>query len=293
MCRFVCYKGAPVLLKDLIFNTSHSLIDQSKYAKKRNEPVNGDGFGIGWYPDFQGEFYDPEPGVFKSIEPAWNNRNLLNIASKIRSRMFFAHIRDASADLPVSQPNCHPFQYGKYLWMHNGWLCEFEQMRRITLKHLSDKAFSGIQGNTDSEHAFALFLDEIKFDQEADDQTILDALFKVIDKIHYFRIKKNIMSNAEMNFAVTNGESMFITRFSTIIKCQPASLFYAQGVLEKDEHEMTEIVSNSTSSEKVVVVASEPLSHCEANWQKVERNFCLHIDKNGEVKSIKMPSVVG
>lgn len=25
--------------------------------------------------------------------------------------------------MPVSEQNCHPFQWGRYMWMHNGMVC--------------------------------------------------------------------------------------------------------------------------------------------------------------------------
>ena len=37
--------------------------------------TNGDGFGIGWY----GE--GSVPAVFKSVDPAWNDRNLREVAA--------------------------------------------------------------------------------------------------------------------------------------------------------------------------------------------------------------------
>jgi predicted glutamine amidotransferase len=52
------------------------------------EPTNGDGFGLGWYDDA-----GPKPGVFRSIEPAWSDHNLRELANHSRSGHFFAHIR--------------------------------------------------------------------------------------------------------------------------------------------------------------------------------------------------------
>ena len=49
MCRWLAYSGGKIPLDDLIFNTRHSLIDQSVAAKTGNHTTNGDGFGVGWY----------------------------------------------------------------------------------------------------------------------------------------------------------------------------------------------------------------------------------------------------
>jgi predicted glutamine amidotransferase len=63
--------------------------------------ANGDGFGVGWYGAL------PTPGVFHSTEPAWNDKNLHELADHISSSNFFAHIR-AAIGSSVQQTNCHP-----------------------------------------------------------------------------------------------------------------------------------------------------------------------------------------
>ena len=70
MCRWLAYSGTPVLLDDLLYKPAHSLIDQSLHSRLGVETTNGDGFGVGWYGEWE------TPAVFKSIEPAWNDRNL-------------------------------------------------------------------------------------------------------------------------------------------------------------------------------------------------------------------------
>ncbi|MEK9660225.1 MAG: hypothetical protein VW644_00555 [Alphaproteobacteria bacterium] len=81
MCRFLVYKGREILMSDLLTRADHSLIMQSYHARERAEPLNGDGFGVGWYvPQV-----DPTPGVFVSTSPAWSNRNLHRLADKVQS----------------------------------------------------------------------------------------------------------------------------------------------------------------------------------------------------------------
>ena len=45
-----------------------------------------------------------------------------------------------------------------YLWMHNGTVEGFRQIKRRLLKSLPDPLYQIIEGTTDSEHAFAVFL---------------------------------------------------------------------------------------------------------------------------------------
>jgi glutamine amidotransferase len=69
---------------------THSIIDQSLHAKLQGYTTNGDGFGIGWYGD------STTPAVYKSTHPAWNDRDLREIAGQIRTPLLFAHIRASS-----------------------------------------------------------------------------------------------------------------------------------------------------------------------------------------------------
>lgn len=135
MCRFIVYRGDDLSMADLLTRSDHSLIMQSYRAREREEPLNGDGFGVGWY-DYE---IDPTPCVFTSVTPAWNNRNLQRLADKIRSTCFFAHVRAATAGFSVNELNCHPFQFGKFLWMHNGRIGEFSKIRRRLRESLRDE----------------------------------------------------------------------------------------------------------------------------------------------------------
>src|SRR3954467_15654372 len=123
MCRWLAYSGAPVLVEDLLYRPEHSLIVQSQHSTLGAEATNGDGFGVGWYGT------GDTPGVFRSIEPASDDRHLHELAAHVRSPRVFAHIR-AAIGSPVQQTNCHPFRQGRWLWMHNGFIDGFHVMKR-------------------------------------------------------------------------------------------------------------------------------------------------------------------
>ncbi|MGZ3625356.1 MAG: class II glutamine amidotransferase, partial [Ktedonobacteraceae bacterium] len=110
MCRWLAYYGDPIPIEALILRRQHSLIDQSLHSREGAETTNGDGFGVGWYDELGGM-----PGLYKSIQPAWNDRNLRELAKHISSPLFFAHIR-ASSGTAVQETNAHPFRYGRWLF---------------------------------------------------------------------------------------------------------------------------------------------------------------------------------
>jgi glutamine amidotransferase len=98
----MAYFGDPILADDLLFRPEHSIIDQSLHARLGGVTTNGDGFGIGWYPDGG----VTPPAVFKGTHPAWNDRNLREVATQIHTPLLFAHVR-ASSGTPVQRSNCH------------------------------------------------------------------------------------------------------------------------------------------------------------------------------------------
>jgi glutamine amidotransferase len=111
------------LLEDLLIKPTHSLIDQSLHSTLGAETTNGDGFGLGWYGTGEG------PGVYHSVAPAWNDRNLKELARHIVAPVVLAHIR-ASTGGAIQQTNCHPFRHGRWLWMHNGLIRGFDAVKR-------------------------------------------------------------------------------------------------------------------------------------------------------------------
>lgn len=91
-----------------------------------------------------------------------NNENLARLSCKIISPLVFAHVRAAYPGMPVSEQNCHPFQWGRYIWMHNGVVGGFSRIKRRLLDQLSDAAYNSIQSfHSDSAVSFAVFLNHL------------------------------------------------------------------------------------------------------------------------------------
>src|SRR3954451_9373637 len=110
MCRWMAYRGQPLLVEELLYKTQHSLIEQSRHSRLGVETFNGDGFGLGYYSGAQ-----EEPGLYRSLMPAWSDHNLKSLAAHVRSPLFLAHVR-ATTGTPVQQTNCHPFRHENWLF---------------------------------------------------------------------------------------------------------------------------------------------------------------------------------
>ncbi len=273
MCRFLAYKGSEVSLADVLMRSEQSLIRQSFHAREREEPLNGDGFGVGWYaPEI-----DLIPCVFTSIQPAWANRNLRRLAPKIKASSIFAHVRAATPGMAVTEINCHPFQSGRYLWMHNGRVAEFRQIRRALCQHLDDEFYDLIQGTTDSEHAFALFLNELsRLGGRCKLDDMRRALRQAIELIEQWLDRAGIGESSRLNFCVTDGDNLLATKYVTDPKEPAQSLYFAQGSrfeLSDGQYRMR----RGEGRAGAVIIASEPLTDERAEWEPVPVNSCISV----------------
>lgn len=135
MCRFLAYIGPePIYIDQLIDHDNNSMIKQSREAHEGRTKLNADGFGVGWC----NETMDSAPALYRSVLPAWNDQNLQDLARSIRSSCFFGHVR-ASTVGDVGISNCHPFTSQRYMFVHNGTVEQFSQIKRKILNAVSDE----------------------------------------------------------------------------------------------------------------------------------------------------------
>jgi predicted glutamine amidotransferase len=253
MCRWLAYSGSPVLMRELLLEPQHSLIDQSLHSRLGAETTNGDGFGVGWYG------VGDTPGTFHSVEPAWNDRNLKDLAGHIRSPLVFAHIR-ASSGSPVQQTNCHPFRHGRWLWMHNGVIREFHRVKRDLVLAVDPSLFPLIEGSTDSETFFFLAL---TLGLEHDPPTAVERAVGLIEKTGR---RHGVEHPIQMTVATTDGTRVWAFRYSSEGKSR--SLFYSTDVVTLRRQYPDNPVLHGLSDESRVVV-SEPLGDLAGAWNEV------------------------
>jgi len=151
MCRWIAYRGETIPLEHYVTSPAHSLVEQSIRALESTAATNGDGFGLGWYGEHS------EPGLYREVRPAWSDENLRYLCRHIRSHLFFAHVRAATAT-PTTRPNCHPFVSGRWMFMHNGAVGSWARVRRKVESLIPDALYPSRIGTTDSEAVFLAIL---------------------------------------------------------------------------------------------------------------------------------------
>jgi glutamine amidotransferase len=278
MCRFLAYRGTPIILDKLLYQPKNSLINQSIHARELEEPLNGDGFGVGWY----ASEINAEPITFVSVYPAWNNRNLRNLAPKIQSNCLIAHVRAASVG-DISESNCHPFQYKNILTMHNGGIEEFGKIKRHLREPLSDEMYNWIKGQTDSEHIFAYLLNYLFANHKTvNEEAVIDAFEHTFSFIKKLLVQYDIKEPAYLNMIVTNGLFMIGTRYVTDPNLDALTLYHSEGSRYVVEEGITKMQAPKDDDQAVLVV-SEKLSD-DANWTMIPRNHFVIVESSLNVK---------
>ena len=273
MCRFTFYMGAPISLGSLITEPTHSLIKQSFSSKERSEPLNGDGFGVAWYAND-----DDEAAVFRSITPAWNNGNLQDLSRVTNSGCIVAHVRAATQGLGVSEFNCHPFKSNNLTFCHNGDIGGFEKVRRPLVNSLSDDAYDSIKGSTDSEHLFALVLDQLRRQSNKKSiDTMANAMQDAVEIVNGLMLEHAPGRYCYLNLVLTDGKEAVVCRYTSDQSDKASSLYISQGRQYVCEEGVCSMLGDS--NDNAVIVSSEPLSD-DASWQEVPVNHMLLIDRN-------------
>jgi glutamine amidotransferase len=259
MCRWLAYSGSPVNLEDLLYKPENSLVVQSRHSQLGAEPTNGDGFGVGWYGGLD------TPGLFHSTLPAWNDRNLRELAAHASAGRVFAHIR-ASTGSAVQETNCHPFRHGTWLWMHNGALADFALVKRDLVLAVAPELFPEIEGSTDSEVFFHLAL---TFGLEQDPPAALARAVALIEETGH---RHGVDLPIQMTVATTDGDTTWAFRYSSVGRSR--SLFHSTDVGVLKEQYPDHPVLHDLSDESRLVV-SEPLGSLRGAWQEVPESTCV------------------
>ncbi|HEX9395133.1 MAG TPA: class II glutamine amidotransferase [Burkholderiales bacterium] len=281
MCRALLYLGQPVLLDNLLYQPDSALIRQS-YMPKMLHMLNLAGFGLrAWDPDSA----DPERAFsyYSQSLPVFD-RNLQNLAQKIRPSCLLAHVRGVaySTRVEISLQNVHPFHFAgvPLVLAHNGDLAEMARMKPLLAAHIKPQILAQIHGTTDSEWIYALLVSQIEDPQAllAEDE-FFESLKKTLQIIREVRAQLGITLSSSVNLFVANGGQLAAVRYCFDFGCYRTedaarvheanlsflSLWYTLGrdyALHDGEWKMTGGAENADS----IIVASEPLTRDTSAW---------------------------
>ena len=215
---------------------------------------NADGFGLGWYGDRD------VPGLYRSIAPAWADRNLRELAGQIEAPLFLAHVR-AATGTPVEQTNCHPFRHGRWLFVHNGFIDDHLRLRRELLLAVDPGVFGGIEGTTDSKLMFHLAL---TFGLDEDP---LGALEQMAGFVEETGKGHGVAEPLQMTVGLSDGERVYAARYASgpvVNSLYVTADASAVRALYPDDERFRDL-----GDEALEEFASEPLGDLPGLWQEV------------------------
>src|SRR5262245_50590515 len=179
----------------------------------------------------------------------------------------------------VNEANCHPFRSGPWAFMHNGDVGGFPHFRRELLSSLSDRAFAAIEGSTDSEHAFAVFLDEVGHAAAPSPEHLARAVERTVGRLVELSRKHGGGEESYLNLAVTDGRHAVVTRYTTLADYAGESLYVDRGRRYVCNAGVCRMVEPEEAG-GAVIVSSERLSG-DPGWEAVPRNHMVLIGDDG------------
>jgi len=281
MCRALLYLGQPVLLDNLLFQPDSALVRQS-YMPKMLNMLNLAGFGLrAWDP---ASHAPDRPFFYGSPSLPVFDRNLKNLAEKVRAGCVLAHVRGVaySTAVEISLQNVHPFQFEGLQWAlaHNGDLAGISEMKSHLAPHVKPEFLARIRGTTDSEWIYALFVSQLSNPREsASEEEVFSSLEKTVAIIRDARRKIGMALSSSVNLFIANGSQLAAVRYCLDFGCYRTddasrvheanltflSLWYTLGRdygLHGEEWRMTGGAERADS----IIVASEPLTRDTSSW---------------------------
>jgi glutamine amidotransferase len=297
MCRALLYLGEPVLLDNLLFQPDSALVRQS-YMPKMLNMLNLAGFGLRAWDC--GSHQPEKPFFYGSPSLPVFDRNLKNLAEKVRAGCVLAHVRGVaySAAVEISLQNVHPFQFDGMPWAlaHNGDLAGMDELKPQLAPHIRPRFLAGIRGTTDSEWIYALFMSQLSdpAGTAAEDQAF-EALGRTLAILRQARADAGVDVSSSVNLFIANGRQLVALRYcfdfgryhtDSLQRVHEAnlsflSLWYTLGrnyARHGDEWKMTGGAERAES----ILVASEPLTRDTSSWVELPEYGALFAEiRNG------------
>ncbi|KAI4279331.1 MAG: hypothetical protein LQ337_000362 [Flavoplaca oasis] len=169
------------------------------------------------------------------------------------------------------------------MWMHNGNIGGWKYIKRNLAVGLREKWFGSVGGNTDSEWAFAVFLDTLdgigydpdsaSLNQSGFGHSVLrKALLGTIERINtliaeipdtkHKESDEDLDCRSLLNLAVTDGHSVVCTRYVSSMTDEAASLYWSSGTSWQEDKSIKGRyrMERRDKGADIVLVASEPLT---------------------------------
>jgi len=199
MCRLFGFRS-------VIPSQVHQSLVGAENALMLQSDRHPDGWGVAYY-------VANYPHLIKSASQAMDDHLFKHVSGIVSSETVIAHVRAATHGV-LSLVNSHPFQFGRWIFAHNGNIPDFESVQEKLMAQIPPVKRRFILGNTDSEVFFYLLLDnmERRYDLHRSGyplEEIESAIRQTVDQIQEASGLSCLDDNElYLTFVITNGETM-------------------------------------------------------------------------------------
>lgn len=282
MCRLFGFRSAI----DSAVHTSLLAADNALGTQSDRHP---DGWGVAYY--VQGA-----PHLTKSPAHALGDQLFHRLSGIVTSQTVLAHVRKATQG-ELSVLNCHPFQFGRWVFAHNGDIPNFGSVRTALQCLILPKLGRFILGETDSETLFFILMSELER-RGALDKPNLDAVLgaagECVRRVRSICSSAGIEQEVYLTFVITNGEVMVATQGGK-------ELSFSSYKTRCPDRDSCGHLSKACESPvaggplRHLLLSSEPLQG-DSVWQALSEGELLGVDaglrlKRGHVRHASLPLV--
>jgi predicted glutamine amidotransferase len=141
---------------------------------------------------------------------------LAQLAGGVDTHVLLAHARYRSVG-DAKDENTHPFRFRRWLFAHDGTVEAWPEVKPRLVASLPDFLRRNVDGDTDSEHAFTVFLHHLRDgglidDLDADERAVGRALAQTVRDLDAWSREAGATKPSSLNFVATNGRVLVATR---------------------------------------------------------------------------------
>jgi len=267
MCRLFGFRS-------VIPSQVHRSLLAAENAIGTQSEEHPDGWGVAYY-------VDGSPHVTKSPTLALGDQLFLRLSGVVSSETVLAHVRKATVGNKTVL-NTHPFQYGRWVFAHNGNVPNFTEHRDALMGLIEPRLRRFVLGDTDSEAIFHVLLTQMLTDAPLDQarpvSSVIQALRRTLEVISAAVGETSVTDPLLLTLMVTDGR--------VLAACHGGKDLYWSSYKNRcsDRHACASLspeceAPTTTGRVNHCIISSEPLQG-ENVWERLTHGDVIGVDEN-------------